>query len=421
MFFVDGSETVCMVGLVTEYNPFHNGHLYHLLKSKEITGSCAVAVMSGNFVQRGEPAIVDKFLRTQMALENGVDIVLELPVFFATANAEFFARGAIKTLMGSNTVDSVCFGSECGDLSVIEKLADFFCNKGQAYEAELKEELSEGVSFPRARQQALEKFLRPEEIDCLSQPNNILAVEYLKALRQSGSWIVPFTVPRLKSSHNALSLEGSFSSSTAVRAVMRNKGSLPTESLPPTTINILSAQGFRNDQGISEDNLVSSGNMASLNELSEIFHYIVDRSSPKYLASLSEVSEGLENRIIRAAKEAFLLSDILALLKTKRYTYARLQRIALHIILGITKKDYFFYGCKGPLYIRVLGFRKESENELRRLCKNSTLPVITNVKHANRLSHGAQYMLEKDLQASDMYYLATGLKKRSKSDQLVIV
>ena len=180
-----------IVGLIAEYNPFHNGHLYHIRKAKEITGADAVLViMSGNYVQRGTPAIMPKHLRAQVALESGVAAVFELPVCYATGSAEYFATGAVSLLNHLGCVDALCFGSECGDYALLERIAGILTEEPDDYTFYLKEALRKGLSFPRARQQALSSYLKDENVDqVLDEPNNILGIEYIKALYQTGSLI----------------------------------------------------------------------------------------------------------------------------------------------------------------------------------------------------------------------------------------
>ena len=216
-----------IVGLIAEYNPFHNGHLYHIRKAKEITGADAVLViMSGNYVQRGTPAIMPKHLRAQVALESGVAAVFELPVCYATGSAEYFATGAVSLLNHLGCVDALCFGSECGDYALLERIAGILTEEPEDYTFYLKEALRKGLSFPRARQQALSSYLKDENVDqVLDEPNNILGIEYIKALYQTGSLIKGYTIQRKESGYHDRDLSGNYSSASAIRRLLAQAGS----------------------------------------------------------------------------------------------------------------------------------------------------------------------------------------------------
>lgn len=341
-----------ILGLVVEYNPFHEGHAGHLLKSLEISGAdTVIAVMSGNFVQRGEPAILDKWQRTQMALDAGVDLVIELPLYYATASAERFARGAVTLLEKSGLTNCLCFGSEWAN---IKTLQDCIVPEDEGFKARLQESLKEGLSFPRARAKAAQ-FAMPDS------PNNILGVQYLQALQELESDIIAYTVPRSPGSAKEI-----------------------------------------------RDSLHNSGNQdyAHLNKLSSIFHYILRTSKAAELQEYVDLSEGLENRLIRFAKDRMLIADIISAAKCKRYTFLRLQRSVLHIILGITKARLAAYeAAGGPQYIRVLGFKREKAHLLRLLEERSRLPVVINLKKA-RLPPLAAEMLEEEIKSSKIYSLA---------------
>ena len=207
-----------IVGLITEYNPFHNGHLYHIKKAKEITGAdYAIVVMSGNYVQRGAPAIMPKHLRAEVALEAGADIIFELPVCYACSSAEYFAAGAVSLFEQLNCVDSLCFGSECGNYELLERLARIIADEPEEYRTVLTASLKKGKSFPRARQEALIEYLGDESLNIvLEQPNNILGIEYIKALYQKHSPIHTYTIKRMVSGYHDTHLTGPYSSASAI-------------------------------------------------------------------------------------------------------------------------------------------------------------------------------------------------------------
>jgi len=356
-------------GVIVEFNPLHDGHIEHLRETTRITGrEHIIAVMSGNFVQRGEPAIVDKWQRTRMALHAGVDIVIELPVAYVISGAEDFAQGAVRLLAATGIVDRLCFGSECGDIKPIIEAGRILAYETNEYKKNLAQGLSCGLSFAAARSTALAQAIETNLDGLLTKPNNGLGIEYCKALWQLGWPMEASTSYRRAGGPSA----------TAIRKTM----------------------------------LVSSdkSEFAHLNNFSQIFRYMIFTTNP-------DLGEGLENRFRHYAREHSQLTDILDAVKTKRYTYTRLQRAALGVILGITKpnKD------KTPPYIRVLGFKREKANLLGELARNANLPVITHNKSAAQLDTRGKSMLEKEHEASDIYNLAQGNNKNERNLPLVII
>ena len=374
-----------ILGIVAEYNPFHSGHLSHIARSKEISGADAVVVvMSGNFVQRGEPAIADKWRRARSALDAGVDLIIELPLSIATASAGYFAQGAVALLDKTGIVDCICFGSECGDLRILEECAKTLLSEGDDFKNHMREHLDAGLSFPSARDLATKnlaardlatknlaardlatknlatKNLAAKEpnfgVSLPNTPNDVLGVEYIKALMELSSDIEPF-------------------------AVLRSPGS---------------AKEIRDAIKANEYSQNRAVRIADLDNLSSVFHFIL--LTHTNLKSILDVSEGIDNLLGKYARENFLISDIIAAAKTKRYTYLRLQRVVLHMILGITEVQEL-------QYIRILGFRKKSERILRMLEANAKLPVVMNLKYA-KLSPSASQMLNDEIRASEVYSLA---------------
>lgn len=371
--------------IIAEYNPFHKGHKYHIGQTRKITGcDNIIAVMSGNFVQRGEPAFTDKMTRTRCALLNGVDMVVELPVEYATSSADIFAQGAVDIIKAMGIAHSISFGSEAGNTEVFAKLMDILHEEPKGYKYELKYYLDQGLSYPLARQHALSAFLAIpfENLDFLSLPNNILALEYMLALR--GSDIVPFTVERKTSQYNSTMLTGEISSSTAIKhAIEKGNLSEAISSVPDNCADIIS----------------SITRLPSLDDYSDIFHYIIRTVSAKELSETADITEGIENRIISEAA-GDKLSIIAEKVKTKRYTHSKIQRGLLHIILGITKEQQ----ATPPSYIRVLGVRKDKIQLLSELTEKAALPVITNVKDSEKL-------LANEIRATDIYNIPLGIPK----------
>jgi len=384
-------------GIITEYNPFHNGHAYHLDRSRRETGADnVIAVMSGDFVQRGEPAIIDKYRRAQMALSCGVDIVLELPVAWATASAEGFASGACRLLAATNIVNSVCFGSEAGEIKMLEDIARHLCNETDDFKGILKQQLATGMSFPAARAAAITATLGDEAANIINHPNNILGIEYLKAIIKHNLHITAHTIKREGAAHNSSHFASGTASAGAIRKHVRSGGNL-ADLLPLMPIS--SHKVLTNEHG----NLVIN----SLDNFSAFFHHALHLVPKEHLAQLSGLSRSMQNRLVAAAKQHFLISDVLEAAKSKSHTHVALQRAVLRITLGIPAETIH---QKIP-YIRVLGFRREKEALLRRLHAAATVPVITNLKNTKNLPKNARTMLDLEINATKMFWL--GLKQQN--------
>lgn len=397
-----------IVGLITEYNPFHNGHLYHLIESKKITQSdYSIAIMSGNFLQRGEPALVDKWTRAKMAVDNGVDLVIELPIIYACQSAEFFAYGAIKILDSLGIVDSVCFGSEYGDIKLLDDIAEILNCEPELYVKSLKSALEQGFSYPKAREYALINYLNKfNSLDIsivssvLSNSNNILSIEYLKAIKKIGSNIMPFTIKRKQSGYHDKKLNDSISSATAIREQLINNSLIENikHTVPPITYKHL--EYFYNE----------NKDFNSLNNFSMVLLYLLRNSTLENLKNIIDVTEGLENRIISCSKNYNNIYEILNCISTKRYTMTRLKRILIHLLLRMNKNTINYLHSYGPQYIRILGLNTKGIDILRQAKRTSSLPIITKfadyTKHNNEILN---QMIELDRKATDVYIL--GLNK----------
>ncbi|WP_058486334.1 nucleotidyltransferase [Defluviitalea phaphyphila] len=393
------------VGIITEYNPFHNGHLYHLKKSKEITQSnFCVVVMSGNFVQRGEPAIIDKWTRTLMALKAGADLVIELPVIYSISSAEFFSFGAISLLHKSGIIDSICFGSEHGNLKLLSQIANFLYNEPEDFKINIKKYLSKGLTFPKARNKALLDSLRQNNIfesenelnEILSSPNNILGIEYLKALKALNSSIVPFTIKRKGEHYHSSNIESSIASATGIRkAIKNNKYDILFKTIPKDCAELLLETI---NKGLAP---------VYLNDFSLELNYVLRTISKKELKGFMGITEGLENRIFDLSANNFFIDDLVKKIKTKRYTLTSIQRSLLNIILQIKSEDFWeFHKNGGPQYIRILGFRKSASFLLKKLKQNACIPIISNFKDSYQRSQGLiKKMLEKEVISTNIYSL----------------
>lgn len=396
-----------VLGIVAEYNPFHNGHLYHLQASRELSGAgCVVAVMSGNFTQRGEPALVDKWARTEMALKNGIDLVIELPLAYAMASAEFFAYGAVKLLDSLGAVDSLCFGSESGDLSALAEAASILGEEPHRYKLALKSSLSRGKSFPAARQEALSTYLKQEHgqdnlSSSLKNPNNILGIEYLKALRKLGSRIQPMTVGRAGSDYRSEALSGKRSSATSIRNAI---ASMPweeskkhlEETLPEPTLDILERE-FELGRGPVFPSDFTLPLLSALRKM-----------SVEEIRNLPYMEEGLEYRVKQAAENTGTMEALLDAVCTRRYTGTRIRRILFSTLTGLSRSQFeAFQSGGGPSYIRVLGFNNTGRQLLAGVRETASLPVITKAADSkNSTNSELSAMLLLEAAASDQFVLS---------------
>jgi cytidyltransferase-like protein len=354
------------IGIICEFNPFHNGHLYLINRAKSEARN-VVVLMSGNFVQRGEPAMFDKYVRAKTALISGADLVLELPVVYASASAEIFASAATAILERSGIIEAVLFGSESGDLTRLNKAASALAAESPDFKNALKQNLARGLSFGAARSAAVSDAFG-DFSNLLKEPNNILAVEYLKSIIRQNLKITPLTIKR----------EPGVTAAETRAAIL--KGAYIN--MPENCAEILKKNAY-----------------CLYDDFSAALHCAIKTRDD--FSGVLDVSEGLENRILKAAAENYLVSDIAAAAKTKRYAFSRIQRAILHILLNINKSD-----VTEPEYIRVLGFRKEKSGLLKELTDKSRLPVIINLKNSK-----APKIFEKELKASDVYY--TTLKAKT--------
>ena len=402
-----------IVGLITEYNPFHNGHLYHMQKAKEITGADSViAVMSGNYVQRGAPAIMPKHLRAEVALEAGIPLVLELPVCYASGSAEYFADGAISLFEKLGCIDSICFGSECGDYYLLEKVAHVTADEPEAYKQTLQDALKQGLSFPLARQAALKAYFQdPSLDDILEQPNNILGIEYIKALYLRKSPIGAYTIRRKISGYHDKELSPGYSSASAIRRLLAFAGN---------SVHLASEEMY-DEPGLSEvltrlEGQVPPSCIRSLeethrvrypvyaNDFSLLFRYRLLTETRESLAGYLDMTEELANRMINHANDFITFDQFCDLLKTRDMTYSRISRCLLHILLNIRTEDMTLYkeegGCQ---YARVLGFSKDGAKLLSRIKRTSSVPLLTKLTQTEGLSKAGLRMLRQDIFAADHY------------------
>lgn len=387
-----------ILGIVSEYNPFHNGHLRHLNYSKEVTKAAfTICVMSGNFTQRGDTALVDKWTRAEMALKTGVDLVIELPTLYATSSAENFAEGAVKILHSLGIVDYLSFGSEIGELSPLNEIAEVLYKEPKSFSNLITMQLKSGLSYPKARELAISMYFGSSKkyTEILENPNNILGIEYLKAIKKLKSPIRPFTVKREYSDYNSKSIKNGFASSTAIRAMLEEKK------------NIHYVVPYETYELIDEKNKLGEI-VPNLSTFEKEIIYTLRKMSVQEIAELPDISEGLEFRIKEAANISNTLETLISNIKTKRYTQTRIQRIMLHALLGITKKDINMSKRTIP-YIRVLAFNKHGKRIISAIAANNPqIKIIVSVKKfmENNTNTNLRKMLAKDILATNIYTLA---------------
>ncbi len=399
-----------VLGIVAEYNPFHNGHLYHINESKKITGSTyTVAIMSGNFTQRGDTTIINKWSRAEIALKNGIDLVIELPVLYAISSAENFADGAIKILNSLNIVNYISFGAEIADIERLNTIAEILNNEPKKYKYFLVKELQKGLSYPKAREQALLSYLNNDKnyLNIISSPNNILGIEYLKALKKYNSNIEPIAIPRLEKKHNDLNYSNNIASSTTIRNIIRSQKFDIAQKLMPkfSFFNIL--------KNIEIGNIISD-----LCVFEHLIIYKLRTMSTYEISLLPDVTEGLEFLIKKAANSCNNIKEFINIVKSKRYTSTRINRILLYALLNVYKSDIDLSKKVQP-YIRVIGFNKNGKSLISQISKsNPDLNIITSVKKfvENNNNSYLKIMLDKDIGATDVYTIGYNMNSVSNLD-----
>ena len=401
-----------VVGIIAEYNPFHNGHSYHIQNTKAQTGAdFVVAVMTGNFTQRGNTSVINKWEKAKMALNGDADLVIELPTIYSVSSAENFANGAVKILNELGIVDTISFGMEADDVSTLNNIANVLVNEPPEYKAILEHELGKGNSFPKARENALMMYLNDIKryANVVKGSNNILAIEYLKALKKQKSSIVPFGVKREKVYYNSTKIIDEYASATGIRnLLLHNQLEEVRKVMPSKSYSILL------------NNLRQGTYVLDIIAYNDEIIYKLRSMTVKQIANLPDVSEGLEYLIKEVSNKTNNLIELINGIKSKRYTQTRIQRILLYALLGITKKDMETSKKITP-YIRVLGCSEKGKMLLSQI--NSKAKVITSLKkyevsnknkrHCFGKQKALSRMLEIDKMATDIYTI--GYKKDSKA------
>ena len=395
-----------LLGLIVEYNPFHNGHKYHLEKSKEITNAThTVAIMSGSFLQRGEPALFDKYTRAEMAVKNGVDLVIELPTLYACQSAEIFSHGAVATLNSLNCVNSLCFGSEEGNIDILQTISEILVKEPSDFKTTLKNFLDEGIVFPVARSKALYEYIKNNHLlelsedelqQVLNSSNNILGIEYIKSLIKLNSSIKPYTITRIASKYNSTDIESNICSATAIRNSLKDNTDLKLieNVVPLHTFNERNHKINTNFNPVFDYmfyDLLSSTIIRDVDNLTKYF----------------EVNEGIENKIYSNVFTSKNLEELINSTKSKRYTMTKIKRTLNNILLGINRDDVIKVKDLDRVpYIRILAFNNKGREIIKKIKTSSDIEIITKFSKISHVDDPIfDTLIKYDLKSSNMYNL----------------
>jgi predicted nucleotidyltransferase len=395
------------VGIIAEYNPFHNGHLWHAHQAKQQSGNdYCIAVLSGQFTQRGEPAAFDKWTRAAMAVMGGVDLVLELPAVFSVRSAQYFATAGVQLLNTLGVVTHLAFGAETPDRTLLQQAADLnTIELGPA----LRERLTAGVTYAAALADCLS--LSGASVSILSQPNNILAIEYLRAISRLAQSLTPVIIPRRYSHYHDTEITSPFASASAVRQALRNGDDDALHcALPPASLALINQR------------LLEGRGPVSYEAFTTPILYKLRTAQLSDLAELPDIAEGLHHKLAVEALRSTTIEELLSRVKSKRYTRTRLQRILIQALLGLSRQQIEKFDQYGPLYARVLAFNANGRLLLKAVAKDASIPIITKTAHflntkqrSRRSQHSlAAQMLSIDTLASDIYSLgAPNIQQRA--------
>ena len=388
-----------VLGIISEYNPFHKGHMYHLEESRKATSAdFVVSVMSGNFVQRGEPAMADKWLRAKAAIECGVDLVIELPFVYACNSAEYFAYGGVSILDGLGCVDYLSFGSESGDITELLKIARLLVEEPEDLKKALKMNLDAGDSYAKAWEKALNATYMKDASRVLRGPNNILALEYLKILLKTYSNIEPITIPRIGNDHNSEEIGEEYSSATALRRKYYEQENLSgLEKYMPEN-------SYRNFARIKD----------SVNiQMKDLFPVVTEeilKASRNELRNILSVGEGLENKIKNEIRNAESMDELIEKINSKRYAQTKIQRMLIHILTNLDKDSMQHIMENRIVYARILALNDNGAKLLKIIKKErcAKIPVITNINKDLKDDSLEWSALNYDILATDLYNLSSG-------------
>lgn len=379
-------------GIICEYNPFHNGHIYQIEETRKHGADHIVAIMSGNYVQRGDLAVIDKFKRAQIAVNHGADLVIEMPVAYSLANAEMFARAGVMMLGALGCVDGISFGSECGDISLLKNAADAALASGTP--EKIKPLLEQGIPYPEALQQSILREHGPIIAGAFDGPNNILGIEYLKAMKVLGIEMDAFTIKRKGADHDSSEASENIASASKLREMIEN-------------MDDISAY-VPEDMAEAIKEYDDAEHIAYFDNLERQFLFMLRTVSPQIVAATPDVGQGLENRIVQAGRSAVSLDQFLELCDTKRYTMARFRRILLNLFLGIKKTDLQV----PPAYGRVLAFNEKGVEIIKAAAEQPpekiAIPFSVSLKEILEMKiPPVMRQAELTCRSSDLYMLAS--------------
>lgn len=385
-----------VLGIIAEYNPMHTGHIYHISKAKEITGcDTVIVIMSGSFTQQGNIAIINKFERAKQAIQNGVDLVIEIPSAFASSDAGNFAYKSVSILNDLN-VDAICFGAETDNIERLKLISETLIYKDKEIWNEIKNELKKGISFAKARNNSLNKFLNEDDINIILSPNNILALEYLKTLKVLNSNIIPFAIHR-ESNFNSHILENCYTSSTSIRKALENKCNL----------NDIQKYIPENISKYLKNNKIIFNNV-----FFEILKYKIISMNENDLKEINGISEGFENKLKKEICDSYSYDEFLFKIKSKRYELSRIKRILVNILLNISKEDFNLLKENNSNYAHILAFNHDKKDLLSHISNTSNIPVISslNNKTLSYLNKYQKLSLDIDIYASNIYSMLINQK-----------
>lgn len=384
-------------GIIAEYNPFHNGHKYHIEKTREITSAdVVVAVISSNFLQRGEPSIVSKWRRTEMALKNGVDLVLELPVVYSNQSAEIFALGSLA-ILDRVKADCIVFGSENGNIDEIIRIAEIQETRKNEIDEKIKEYMLTGLSYPNAINDAFYHITGYK--DCFT-PNNILGIEYVRAIKKIKSQIVPVTIKRHKAEYYSQDLIGNIASATAVRKHFMTGNRNSIKGVVPESVFEIMEEEYKN------------GNIVTMSQFYPYLRFAL--MSPKtYLKDIQDMEIGFEQRLIEAARKYRDFEIFFEAVRTKRYSNSRISRVLTHILLGLTTEITDKAKEKLPPYVRILGMNTVGRDYINKIKKTTEALLITNMKNIyDKVDEKTAEFLKIESRACELYGSFNGVKER---------
>ncbi|MCI1269619.1 MAG: nucleotidyltransferase family protein [Ruminococcus sp.] len=377
-------------GIICEYNPFHNGHLHHISETKKNGATHIAAVMSGNFVQRGDVALIDKIDRAKLAVKSGADLVIEIPVPYCLSSAELYAKGAVSILGALGAVDELSFGSECGNIDMLLEAMDSVERCAVSESDDILSLMEMGYTYPKALSSIVMRH-NAESAEIISQPNNLLAIEYMRAMKLYAPRMKYFTIKRKSASHDSLFIKDEFASASYIRdSVLTGTHDISQLTTP------LWADALQH--------AVSNGEVGDINRIERIILYMLRMTTPEILAEINDVGQGLENRIY-SARMSGSLEELLFTIKTKRYTMARIRRILLSALIGVKKSDVNIL----PPYCRILAINERGRDILAKAKMVSTIPFDTSLVRLSKTSSDAERFAQLEIRASDIYGLS--LKK----------